>query len=699
MRPLMRGTPLVVALLAQLALPPQASLAAQQFPTRPPAALPLEAAPFPPFVEFELGNGLRVVLVPSEKQPVLSFRISVLGGSLYDPAGKSGAADLVAGLLTKGTVARNAEQFAEAIERVGGSISASAGPDFLSVNAAVLAADRELAFDLVSEALLRPTFPTSEIELLRTQTLSALEFARSQPGAIAGRIFAQAVYGDHPYGRRADAASVRAITRDDLLEFHRQRARPTQALLVMAGAIDSTEAHRLAERAFGAWSGRGPSPPPARPAPQRARTEIVLVHRPGSVQSNIIIGNTTWMPTDIRGYALTVANQVLGAAADSRLFQDLREVRGWTYGAYSSVARARGIGTFTATAEVRTEVTDSAVVEMLAHLRRMGNEPVPPEEFSRHLETLVGQFPLEVETAAQVAGQVATARLLGLATDYVQTYRQRLAAVTREQLMATARAGMRADAALVVVVGDGTELRARLEAIAPVTMVDVDGRALSTEAVAAASTTLQFDASRLEARSDSFTVFVQGQPFGFQVSELQRTADGWEFREQSSLGPVIQQRTTVRFDAALTMTSTRQEGRFQGNDLFLEVRYTDGRASGEGVTPGAGQMQSVQYRDVAVPPGTVDDNLLVALLPFVPWQPDASISVSVLATGKGTVERRTFRVLGEEVVTTPLGAFAAFRVSYEGGEAPGTYWIESSGQHRILKFGPTGVPLEFVRER
>lgn len=672
-----------------------ASLGAQ-----PPRPLPLEPAQFPPFVEFELENGLRVVLVQSEKQPVLSMQLAVLGGSLYDRAGKSGTADLVAGLLTKGAGERSAEQFAEEIERVGGTLSASASADFLTVQAAVLSADRELAFALVADALLRPTFPETELELLRTQTLSSLALARSQPEAIAGRIFDRSIYGDHPYGRSADDASVRSVSRADVEEFHRSRVRPAQALLVLAGAIDSVEAHRLAQQSFGAWTGRGETPPPARPAPQRQRTEIILVHRPGSVQSNIVVGNTTWVPTDTRSYALSLGNQILGGASDARLFQILREAKGWTYGAYSGVDRYRGLGAFSAGAETRTEVTDSALVELLAQMRRMGTEMVPRDEFERQKETMVGRFPLQIETAQQVADQVARARLLGLATDYVQTYRQRVAAVTPEQLQAAARSGMRADAALVVVVGDGLALRERLEQIAPVTMVDVDGNPMAPTTLMVTAQPLAIDPAALRASSDSFDVMVQGQNFGFQTAALRRNPDGgWEFTEQSVLGPIIQQRTSVEFTAALEMLSTEQGGRFQGNDLSLSVTYENGMARGQGITPGAQGMQNVQYANVVVPPGTVDDNLLVALLPYFKWEPNATVQVSVFASGKGVVEQRTFRVMAEEAVVVPLGAFAAYRVSYEGGEAPGTYWIESSAPHRVLKFGPAGVPLEFVRVR
>jgi zinc protease len=678
---------------------PQPQRPQPQAPQRqqPPAPLPLTPAQFPPFVEFELENGLRVVLVQSDKQPVLSMQLSVLGGTLYDPVGKSGVADMVAGLLTKGAGTRSAEEIAEAIERVGGSLSAAAGPDFLNVSASVLLNDRDLAMELLADALLRPQFPAAEVELLRTQTLSALALARSQPEAIAGRLFAKGLYGDHPYGRRADEASVKAITRDDLTAFHAARVRPAQGLLVLAGAIDSAEAQRLATRAFGAWTGRGATPPAPRPAPQRQRTEILLVHRPGSVQSNILVGNTTWLPTDTRGHAMDLANQILGGASDARLFTILREEKGWTYGAYSDVEQVRGVGSFTASAEVRTDVTDSALVELLAQVRRMGAEPVARAEFERQQQTLTGRFPLQIETAAQVAGQVATARLLGLANDYVQTYRQRIAALTPEQVQAAARAGMRADAALVVVVGDGLALRERLERIAPVTLVDIDGQPMAADAMEVKPIPLALDPAALRATSDSFAVLVQGQNFGYQVTALERSATGWTFRERSVLGPIIQQQTTVEFSNAVTMLRTEQSGKFQGNDLRLTVRYADGEASGEGVTPGQQGMQPVSYTGVAVPAGTVDDNLLAGLLPFFAWAEGATVEVAVFASGKGAVERRTFRVEATEVLNIPLGTFSAFRVSYTGGESPGTYWIESAAPHRVLKFGPAGVPLEFVR--
>jgi hypothetical protein len=338
----------------------------------------------------------------------------------------------------------------------------------------------------------------------------------------------------------------------------------------------------------------------------------------------------------------------------------------------------------------------------MMQLRRMSTELVPMDEFERQKQTIIGRFPLQIETAPQVAAQVANSRLLNLATDYVQTYRQRLAAVTREQVQAAARSGMRADAALIVVVGDGQVLKAKLDPIATVTMIDIDGNVIAEEDIAAeaAGVPLAIDRARMVARSDSFEVQLQGRAFGFVTTAIARTADGWEYRETQSLGPILSQSTTVRLTDSLAMRTMEQSGRFQGAELSLRVSYANGMASGEGVSPGAsGAMQPVKFDNVAAPLDVVDDNAISAVLPLFPWTADARFTMSVFATGKGIVEQREFRVMAEEAVTVPLGTFAAFRVVSTGGEATATYWIESAAPHRLLKFGPSGVPLEMVRVR
>jgi len=356
---------------------------AQAFPTTPPAPMPLKPAQFPPFQEAVLPNGVRLLVVENRKQPIIAVSLSFDAGSIRDPKTKVGLASMTASLLNKGAGARDADQFSAAIEGVGGSFAAGAGDDFLQLYVHTLSRDAALAFELLADATIRPTFAAKEVELLRTQRLSSLQLQRSQPASIASRLFDKAVYGDHPYGRSDDEASVKAITRDDIVGFHKAWLRPQGALLVVAGDMSLDEAKTMATKAFAGWTGAPVAALPSAPLPTRTGSELILVHRPGSVQSNVIIGNATWTPADPRGYAATVINEVLGGGSEGRLFRILREQKGWTYGAYSSVSRRRGIGNFSATAEVRNAVADSALRELLAQMRRVGTEPIAAAEFDR----------------------------------------------------------------------------------------------------------------------------------------------------------------------------------------------------------------------------------------------------------------------------------------------------------------------------
>ena len=500
--------PRIASLLAIAALVAVPAALAAQFPSRPPAPTAIKPAVFPPFQEATLPNGMRLLVVHSRKQPVVAVSLSFAAGSFYEPAGKAGLADMMATLLTKGAGTRSADEVSAAIEGVGGSISASANADFLGLRADVLANDAKLAFELVADAAIRPTFPEKEIELLRTQTLSALTLDLSSPASLAERAFARGLFGDHPYGRRADPASIKSITRDDIVAFHAARVRPAGALLVVAGDLSLAEATRLATNAFGSWRGAAPASVQAAAPPRRTAREIVLVHRAGSVQSNIVVGNLTWAPNDPRAYAATIVNRLLGGGADARLFMILREQKSWTYGAYSSLVRRRRMGFFEATAEVRTAVTDSALVELLAQLDRVGREPLPADEFERTRNALTGAFPLTIETANQVASQVASAQLLGLPADYVQTYRQKLAAVTPAQAHAAAKAVIRPDDALIVVVGDATKLRDKLAKIAPVTVVSPEGKVLTPDDLVVKAGALDLAMDRLVPHADSFSILV-----------------------------------------------------------------------------------------------------------------------------------------------------------------------------------------------
>ncbi len=685
-------TPARLLMLA-LALAPAG--AAAQAPASPPPAGPVRPAAFPPFQEAVLPNGIRMLLVENHAQPVVSLTLSLPAGSRYDPAGKEGLADMVAGLLTKGAGKRSADEMAAAIEGVGGSLSADADAEFLTIRANTLTPDAALGFALMGDAAIRPALADSELGLLRTQTLSGLQLELSQPASLAARYFARAVYGAHPYGRSSSPESVRAITRDDLLRFQRARLRPAGALLVVAGDLTLSAARQLAAQAFSGWTGTPAAAAPAAAPPVPSRTSILLVHRPGSVQSNIVIGNTTFLPTDPRGYALTVANRVLGGAASSRLFMILREQKSWTYGAYSDISEPRSIGTFEARTEVRTEVTDSALREILVQLRRIRSEPVPASELDAAKNSLVGSFPLSIQTATQVAAAVTSARLLDRPADYLATYRTRLSAVTAPALRAAARAAIRPDAGVIVVVGDGTRLYDKLRAIAPVRIIDAEGKPVAPADLVVAAAALPLDVGKLVARRDSFAVMVQGRPFGAQLSTLELTDSGFRYTEETHIPMAgVQQVTTLDLDKAAGVRHVVQAGTAQGKETRIDIVYAGGRARGSAATPGKdGTIQTVTV-DTTVAAGSVDDNGILALLPALPWKAGARWTIPVFMSGQGTAGQMTLAVSGADSVTVPAGTFAVYRAELTGGPQPLTFFVTTAAPHRLVKVTVPGTPIE-----
>ncbi len=682
------------ALAAALAAAP----AAAQFPAAPPAPGPVRPAAFPPFQEATFANGMRVVLVENHRDPVVAFRLSVAAGAADVPQGKEGLAQIFAQLLTRGAGARSAEQVASAIEGAGGSLVAVSGPDFLTLYGSVLSPNTALAMQLAGDAVVRPAFADREVELARQQELSGLQFQQAQPAAIASRTFTAALYGSHPYGRTPTPASVRGITRADLVAYQQARLRPQGALLVVAGDATMAQLRTLATQSFGAWTGAPGAAPTEPDPPRRTAREIVLVNRPGSVQSNILAGNLTAGPADPARYAATVANKLLGGGADARLFAILRERKGWTYGAYSNLTRPRGVGAFTASAETRTEVTDSALVELLAQLKRIATEPVSAADLANATNAIVGSFPLSVETAPQIAEQVATVKLLGLPPDYLQTFRPRIAAVTPAALEAAAGRYIRPDEALVVVVGDGAKLYDRLATIGPVRVVDAQGNAVaaaSLTAPAAPAAPLPLDLARLAARRDSFVVRVQGNPLGYTVNALERAGDGWVYRSETLLaGGVVRQSGALTTDARLAPRRFTLTGTQQGQPVNTSLTYANGRVTGTASRPTPQGAVTSAPVDVAVPAGVLDESVTGALLPLLPLKTGSTQPVTVFSSTRGAVTPLTLTVAGTETVAVPAGTFQTYRVDQTGGDQPVRYFVTTAAPYRLVRVLLAGGQLD-----
>lgn len=672
------------------------SLAASaQAPKKAPAPGPVKPAAIPAFQEATLSNGLRIMLVESKRQPVVSLALMLPAGDAYDPAGKEGLASIVASVITKGAAARTADQVSSAIEGVGGSIGASSGTDFMTVRANVLAENAPLAFELVGDAVAKPTFDGKEVELARTQTLSALQLEQSQPSALASKFFAAQLFGAHPYGEHPTPGTVRALTNDDLRMFQKSRLAPTGTLLVVAGEITLARTKELAQKYFGSWSGTAPAVA-TRPQPTtRTKTEILLVHRPGSVQSNIIVGNLTHAPSSPSYYALTVASRILGGGSDGRLFKTLREQKSWTYGAYSSLERNHDIGTFAATAEVRNVVTDSALTEMLKIERDIGTVPAPSVELDAAKNGLVGSLPLQLETAQGIAEQVGRYTMLGLPKDFIRTLRPRLAAVTAAQVEAAAKSYMRPDQSLIVVVGDGAAIYDKLSKIAPTKIVNAQGDAMMPTDLIAKITTLPVDITKLAERADSFAVLVQGNAMGYQTTALRKTTSGYEYRSAMAIGPMMSQTSQTSFSADLTPQAVKEEGKVQGQSINVDVTYANGRAKGSSMTPTPTGIKTVTV-DTTIAPGVLDNNMIIALVPGLKWAPDSKFNASAFDASSGAVKNITLSVTGTESVTVPAGTFQAYRVERTGEDQPLTLFVTTAAPYRIVKMGITGTPVEIV---
>jgi len=686
-----RGAALAGLALAGFAVAANpALLQAQQ---DPPPPLEARAISFPDFERFTLGNGIEVVVLTYGTQPVASIRLYQRGGSSLAPPEQAGVAGLASTILTRGTTSRSALEISEAIEGVGGSLAAGAGQDVMNVSATVLAEHLEVAFELLADVARNADFPEGEVEIARRQTLSGLHAQLGQPQAIASRHFNRILYGDdHPYGISPTPESVAAITRDDLVAFRDRALQPEGALLMVAGAVDRAEVERLAERYLGDWTGR-PEAPPATAAPLEVPdTRIYLIHRPGSVQSVVLAGQPG-VPGDAPDFAaIEVANRVLGGGADSRLFRILREERGWTYGAYSTVTRPAGTGLFLASAEVRTPVTDSTVIELLHQMERMGSEPVPSDELDAARNYLAGSFPLQLETAGQIAGRLATALLLDRDVEEISDFPARIRAVSPESVQDVGSRVMRPERAVVVVVGDGAQVLEALEAIAPVTLVDIHGEPMErSEILEPADAEAAWDASRLEEGVRRYELLVQGTPAGSASYRLEREDDAWVSTATMTQPGGGAQETVLRFGATdFAPRSLRQSQSGGGLRIEVEVDVVDGRMTGSASLPPqlGGDREIDLPADGLLLPGMDELAMAAATL-----EDGSRLRLRYLDVLQGEATVVEARVVGREQIEVAAGTFDCWRVEVTGEQDTLTLFLRAEGPHILVKQEFPGQPL------
>jgi zinc protease len=415
--------------------------------------------------ETALPNGLSIVVVEDSRLPLVNYRLAFRVGSAFDPPALPGLTDLLAGLLPEGTASKTSREIAEEVARIGASLSAGANSDYTIVAASALSQFNERILDLMAEVVLQPSFPENEVELAKQNTKESLRQQRAQPSFLASEMVSRVMFGDHPYATVAPTPeSIDRSSRDEFVRFHRTNFVPNNAVFIVVGDVNYDEIVGRVGSLFSTWE-RGedlvtnfPSPP------VRTKRTAYVVDRHGSAQSNIVIANRGIIRTSPDYFPMLLMHTVLGANASSRLFMNLREEKGYTYGAYTNLDARRTAGSFRATAEVRTPVTGDSLKEFFYELERIGNEPVSAKEMSDAKSYLTGVFPIRLETQEGLTDQLVQIKMLNLPIDYLEQYRDRVQAVTVEEIQRVAKTYVKPDEAAIVVVGDGTAV---LEQIQP----------------------------------------------------------------------------------------------------------------------------------------------------------------------------------------------------------------------------------------
>ena len=655
----------------------------------PPPPLPSAQLSFPAYEERTLSNGARVIIVGRNEQPVATVNLVISGGTTTDPSGRLGTATMVASLLTQGTATRDALDIAESLDFVGAQLDVRNFPEWTVLSLAALTSDLEMGLELLADVVMNPAFPEDRIELARAQILTALRAELGSPGSIAARTLRRAVFGEHPYGRSETAETVRAIDREGLMAFHGERYRPGHALFVIAGDVEPDDIVARLESHFAGWE-RGSSETPLHPdPPSRAETEVILVHQPGSVQAAIRVGHT--LDAAIAGdwTALSIANELLGGGSFGRLFQLLRREKGWTYGAYSGVARMRDMGVFEAGMEVRNQVVDSALIGLLGEIDRLKREMVSREELARITDHFAGSFPLRMETPQQVADEIANHRLLGLSKDDLENYGARVAALTPQVVRDAARAHLDPNRAVIVVVGDAMRLLGQVARFGPVTIEDIDGNRLSMEDFEVKASGLTFDASALKPGKWIYDI---RSPEGVLGKIERRLVAGEEGRMTFSVlleapGQSGRQEVTFTIPDFHALTGSVRVT-VQGRTMMATLRMDGDRLLGSIVQE---SVPTLTIQEV-LPAGTMLGPMEELALWISELKTGETLRYPSVSMQEGRLANTTATVVGVGEVTVPAGTFEVYVVDLTGLLPAERIYVRVESPHILIKRESKGQP-------
>ena len=423
-----------------------------------------------------LGNGLQVVLVESRNFPRISAQLFFRSGNAIVAHTAPGLADMTAVVVRAGTASRPSRQIEEDLRRMGAALGTSSGADSSAISASGLAEFAPGILELIADLARHASFPAEEFERERRQRLEELKIERTNPGFLASERLRRVLFGAHPYAVVSPTEEQLAgITREQLQEFYQKHYVPADSLLIVVGDFAATEMLERIEKIFGAWKAHRAEPPASPAPPQQAGRRVHLVNRPGTVQTQVLLGNLSITRRDADWYRLLLANTIFGGAFHSRLVLNIREQKGYTYSPGSGVNALHQRGYFTVRAAVRNDVVAATLTEMFYEMDRMRSVPVSAEELTSAQSYLTGVFSLGVATQDRLVGQLSAVYLDKLPESYLETYRERIRALTAEDVMAAARRHFDSANAQIVVVGDRARIGEQAALFGPVTEYDAKG--------------------------------------------------------------------------------------------------------------------------------------------------------------------------------------------------------------------------------
>lgn len=434
-------------------------------------------------VEMTLPNGLTILVLEDHRLPLVTARFTILGaGALNDPTDVPGLANVAAAMLKEGTKTRTSKQIAEQSDELGATIGAQApwGSETATFTASGLSDNAAQWIPLASDVLLNPSFPESEWTKLRQRMKVQLQQQRGTPNFLMQERFSRAVYGNHPASITSPTPeALDKITPAMLADWHSKRYLPENTLLGIAGDITPAEVRKMFSPLDGWKAGAGKAALPAATKPASGR-RIFLVDRPGSVQTEVEIGNIAISRLDPDYIPMVVMDRIVGGGASARLFMNLREVHGYTYGAYSMLVARRYAGPWVAQGSMRTDATAGAMTEFLNEINRIRDQPVPEKELEEVKGSIVASFALTLERPSEVLDYAIALKLYNLPADYWDTYPAKIMAITAEQVQRVARKYIVPDDLQIVAVGDAAKLKPVLDKYGKVEVFDANGQPEAT---------------------------------------------------------------------------------------------------------------------------------------------------------------------------------------------------------------------------